>query len=217
MRLTGATEDDLKIQIIKQFIIPFDTGIVVIRHWRTHNYIRSDRYKPTIYKSEKASLTIDSTGIYNVSGEGGTPLVDQMATVGSHVGCTGEGNKGKQSTGEQREGKSAITVPADHIPYSEIIDLFNTLCISFPKVTRLSDSRKKAIKARYNHYSLDDFKRLFEIAESSVFLKGKNDRNWTANFDWLIKDANMAKVLDGNYDNKASSKTSSEKDYDEPF
>ena len=115
MRLTGATEDDLKIQIIKQFIIPFDTGIVVIRHWRTHNYIRSDRYKPTIYKSEKASLTIDSTGIYNVSGEGGTPLVDQMATVGSHVGCTGEGNKGKQSTGEQREGKSAITVPADHI------------------------------------------------------------------------------------------------------
>ena len=62
--------------------------------------------------------------------------------------------------------------------------------------------RKKTIKARLNTYSLDDFKLLFEKSEESEFLKGKNDRNWSATFDWLIKDANIAKVLDGNYDNK---------------
>ena len=51
-------------------------------------------------------------------------------------------------------------------------------------------------------YTLDDFKEAFNKAESSDFLKGSNNRNWSANFDWLIKDANMAKVLDGNYDNR---------------
>jgi len=66
--------------------------------------------------------------------------------------------------------------------------------------------RKKTIKARLNTYSLDDFKNLFEKAEASDFLKGKNDRSWIATFDWLIKDANIAKVLDGNYDNKQTIK-----------
>ena len=66
----------------------------------------------------------------------------------------------------------------------------------------MSDSRKKAIKARLNTYSLEDFKTVFENAEASSFLKGSNDRNWTATFDWLIKDSNMAKVLEGNYADK---------------
>ena len=49
-------------------------------------------------------------------------------------------------------------------------------------------------------YTLDDFRTLFEKAEASDFLKGGNKRNWSATFDWLISDTNMAKVLDGNYD-----------------
>lgn len=95
----------------------------------------------------------------------------------------------------------------DKINYQLIADLYNSTCVSFPRVTALSDARKKAIKARLNVYSIDDFKRLFEKAEASNFLKGQNDRNWTANFDWLIKDGNMAKVLDGNYDNKDKQKS----------
>ena len=51
-------------------------------------------------------------------------------------------------------------------------------------------------------YTLEHFQTVFTKAEASSFLKGQNDRNWNANFDWLIKDANMAKVLDGNYDEK---------------
>lgn len=90
----------------------------------------------------------------------------------------------------------------EKINYQQIADLFNSLCPSFPSIKSLSDARKKAIKARLNTYSLDDFRTLFEKAEASSFLKGANDRNWTASFDWLIKDANMAKVLDGNYDSR---------------
>lgn len=90
----------------------------------------------------------------------------------------------------------------ERIDYQQIADLFNSLCPSFPSIKALSDARKKAIKARLKTYSIDDFKSLFLKAESSSFLKGSNDRNWSANFDWLIKDANMAKVLDGDYDNR---------------
>lgn len=83
--------------------------------------------------------------------------------------------------------------------YKSLVDLYHTICKSFPSVRSLSDARKKAIKARLNTYSVDDFKTVFENAEASSFLKGKNDRNWQANFDWLIKDANFVKVLEGNY------------------
>ena len=90
------------------------------------------------------------------------------------------------------------------INYQKIVDLYNETCVSFPAVRSLSDARKKAIRARFNSgYSVNDFQNLFKKAEASSFLKGGNDRNWSANFDWMIKDSNMAKVLDGNYDDKS--------------
>lgn len=98
----------------------------------------------------------------------------------------------KEKEKERREEKS---------DYKKLVAMYNETCVSFPKVTKISESRKKAIKARLNTYSLEDFKKLFEEAEASDFLKGKNARNWQASFDWLIKDANMAKVLDGNFKN----------------
>ena len=66
----------------------------------------------------------------------------------------------------------------------------------------LSDARRKAIKARLNSYTVDDLNEAFMKAEASDFLKGKNDRNWMANFDWILKDANLAKILDDKYDNR---------------
>lgn len=90
--------------------------------------------------------------------------------------------------------------------------MYNNICVSFPRLTKLSDARKKAIKARLQQYSLEDFKKLFDMAESSSFLKGQNDRNWLASFDWLLKDANMAKVLDGNYTSGNMLQYKSEKD-----
>ena len=97
------------------------------------------------------------------------------------------------------------------IDCQQIADLYNSICTSFPSIRTLSDSRRKAIKARLNTYSLEDFKTVFENAEASSFLKGSNDRNWTATFDWLIKDSNMAKVLEGNYADKGKPKGRKEK------
>lgn len=86
-------------------------------------------------------------------------------------------------------------------PYQQIADLYNDTCVSFPRLKTLSDARKKALKARYKTYSIESFKEVFEKVEASDFLKGKNNRDWVATFDWIIKDSNMAKILDGNYDN----------------
>ena len=90
----------------------------------------------------------------------------------------------------------------EKIDYKAVTDLYNSKCVSFPTVKTLSEQRKKAIRARLKSYTKEDFQILFEKAEASDFLKGSNSSNWSATFDWLIKDANMAKVLDGNYDNK---------------
>ncbi|MDE7245738.1 MAG: hypothetical protein K2O18_17435 [Oscillospiraceae bacterium] len=82
----------------------------------------------------------------------------------------------------------------------EIAELYNEICVSFPRLRSLSEARKKAIKARLaNGYTIESFRELFQKAEASSFLKGQNDRNWQATFDWLVKDSNMAKVIDGNY------------------
>jgi predicted phage replisome organizer len=90
----------------------------------------------------------------------------------------------------------------EKISCQQIVDLFHSICTSYPKIRSLSSARKKAINARLKSYSLEDFKTVFENAENSTFLKGSNDRNWSANFDWLIADKNMAKVLEGNYADK---------------
>jgi hypothetical protein len=88
----------------------------------------------------------------------------------------------------------------------EIVDLYHSVCISFPRIRAVSSKREKDIKARLETYSIEDFKALFEKAEASSFLKGKNDRSWRATFDWLINETNMVKVLEDNYIDKTKRK-----------
>lgn len=66
-RMIGASDDDLKLLIAKNFIIPFESGIVVIKHWKIHNYIQSDRYKETVYKEEKSMLEVKKNKAYTVA------------------------------------------------------------------------------------------------------------------------------------------------------
>ena len=65
-RITGASDDDIKLLIAKRFIIPFETGIIVIKHWKLHNYIRKDRIKETVYQAEKALITEKANGSYTL-------------------------------------------------------------------------------------------------------------------------------------------------------
>lgn len=66
MKFVGATNDDMNILILRKFIIPFDNGVVVIKHWRIHNYIRKDTYNETSYKEQKAMLELDENKAYRM-------------------------------------------------------------------------------------------------------------------------------------------------------
>ena len=81
--------------------------------------------------------------------------------------------------------------------------MYHLLCPSFPTIKSIDGSRRKAVAARWRvNPSLDTFRELFITAEESSFLKGDNDRNWSADFDWMMKQGNFTKILERRYDDK---------------
>lgn len=77
-KIIGASEDDLKLLILKKFVIDFDDGIIVIKHWRINNYLRTDRYRETVYLEEKAMLEVNANGSYSVKKDVGIPGGNQV-------------------------------------------------------------------------------------------------------------------------------------------
>ncbi len=71
-----ASQDDLQVLLAKRFIVLFESGVIVIKHWRMHNYIRQDRYKPTAYLRERARLTLKANGAYSEKDPGNGALPD---------------------------------------------------------------------------------------------------------------------------------------------
>jgi hypothetical protein len=122
MRMTGATDGDMRQLFENKFVIPFDNGIVVIKHWRINNYIRSDRYHETNYKKEKESLGIDENGAYTQNGKFGIPGGSQVV--------------GSRET-EVRLGNSKDT---------NMSDFFEKIWSMYPKKEgkgKISDTKKK--------------------------------------------------------------------------
>ena len=78
MRQAGASTDDLNLLLAKRFILDFDSGVIVIKHWRIHNYIQKDRYKESKYMEEKATLMIDQNGAY-------TECIQDVSTLDTQV------------------------------------------------------------------------------------------------------------------------------------
>lgn len=76
LKLIGAKEDDLKVLIAKQYVIPFESGVIVIKHWRINNYLRNDRYNETKFKIEKQKLYLDENLVYQMS-TSGIPSIDK--------------------------------------------------------------------------------------------------------------------------------------------
>lgn len=104
---------------------------------------------------------------------------------------------------ESRQNIDDYTPPKpERTDYQGVLDAYHECCPSFPTVIKLTETRKRAIKARLKDYGLDEIKRAFSLAGQSDFLKGSS--GWQASFDWLMKPANMTKVLEGNYTNRAS-------------
>lgn len=119
MRQVGACTDDLNLLLLKRFILSFESGVIVIKHWRIHNYIRNDRYKETKYIEEKSTLTLDEKGAYTEMDTVGIPLVDKMDT---------QVRLGEVKLGKDRLGEVITTTTTEAAPtLSEVYIYFRDL------------------------------------------------------------------------------------------
>ena len=191
----------MALQTFQQFgMVEIVDGVITIPNWNKHQTLDSYEAKKERDRLYQAQRRANQRALVAQSSDTSS---DGRTTQSSYV-VVSEEDKDKEREKEldnKKESKSC----------QQSVDLYHSMCKSFRSVRSLSDASKKLFKARLNTYTLDDFRTVFENAEASSFLKGSNDRNWTATFDWLIKDANMAKVLEGNYADKGKRYTRTEK------
>ena len=180
----------LALNAFEQFkMIEIVEGIITIPNWNKHQTLDAyerKKERDRLYQEErraKQRALIEKSS-------------DKSSERTSDVAVSDIDKEENKDINKERD------IRGNRVDYQQIADMYNATCVSFPRLTRLSEKRKRAIKARLRKYSIDDIQRVFEIAEESDFLKGENNRNWSATFDWMMNDTNMAKILDGNYKNK---------------
>ena len=98
MRQCGASQDDMAVLLQKRYVLAFESGVIVIKHWRMNNYLQNDRKKNTTYLEELETLTIDGKGAY-------TELDKGMYTECIQIGYTGKDSIGKDSIEKSKRKK----------------------------------------------------------------------------------------------------------------
>lgn len=137
MRFIGASQDDLKVLAMKGFIIPFESGIVVIKHWRIHNYIRKDMYHETKYKAEKSMLEVDENNEYVLPVTGSLQVRNEVVTNPS-TQIRLDKNKNRLDLDKNREDKNRV----DKNIVQEDDERFEEFWKEYPRKTKKKDARK---------------------------------------------------------------------------
>ncbi|MGT9658519.1 DNA replication protein, partial [Enterococcus faecalis] len=129
-RMVGCGDDDLKLLMAKRFILVFDSGVIVIKHWKIHNYIRNDRYKPTLYQEEKAELAEKNSKAYTFK----TEVIESE----NHLGIPDDNRMGYQMDTQVRLGKDRLVKDKKKNsvePSSTMHELFEKVWKTYPKKT----------------------------------------------------------------------------------
>ena len=205
MRQCGASQDDMSILLQKRYVLGFESGVIVIKHWRINNYLRNDRTHPTTYIEEKDTLTLDEKGAYTEKNKVGIPTDNQLST-----NCQASGIPSIDKN-RLEENSIDLTIINDSLsdsksdPKKKIIEMWNELSVyGIPPVKRISEGSKRmtCLRSRMKQFTLYDFAEAIEQIKQSSFLQGKNKQGWMITFDWFILPSNFSKVLEGNYNDK---------------
>lgn len=158
-RVIGASDDDLKLLIAKRFVLTFDSGVIVIKHWKIHNYIQKDRYKPTVYNEEKRQLSVKENGAYtyvdtNCIHDGYTLETQDRLEIGKSKGSL---NNILSSAEDDKKKERKETT-------KKVIEYLNE---KTGKHYKPVDSNLKIINARLDEgYTYEDFVKVIDVKYS---------------------------------------------------
>lgn len=213
MKITGASEDDLRLLIAKRFVLTFEDGVIVIKHWRMHNTLSRDRYAETSYTDEKKMLLLKDNGSYSLTG--GNPIDDTRLIERSGRQTQQRRNKDATKTHSDKgldidkdidkEKDNKLIVSKDTICQTDVrrvIEEWNKLQevgINPIRDIKPSSKRCQLLKGRIREYGIDEVLNAINNVRKSDFLRGENNRGWMITFDWFVKPNNFLKTLEGNY------------------
>lgn len=167
-------------------------GVLLTGHYSKNSYDRT-----TFYAIDESRLSIHQT-VKSISPNGEMDLPDN----GNDISPNGEIIKEQNNTQIEEESNKTKISKAQ-----QVVDRYNAICTSLPKVVRLTDKRRRAVRLIYGKgYTPEQLDEAFRKAQASSFCTGLNDRHWKADFDWLLNESNLVKVLEGKYDNPAAAK-----------
>lgn len=215
MKITGASEDDLRLLIAKRFVLTFEDGVIVIKHWRMHNTLSRDRYAETSYTDEKKMLLLKDNGSYSLTG--GNPIDDTRLIERSGRQTQQRRNKDATKTlsdidkgldielDKDKEKDNNLIVSKDTIRQTDVrrvIEEWNKLQdVGIAPIRDIKPASKRCqmLKGRIREYGMNDLLKAMDNIRNSDFLRGENKNGWMITFDWFVKPNNFLKVLEGNY------------------
>lgn len=217
MKIIGASEDDLRLLIAKRFVLTFEDGVIVIKHWRMHNTLSRDRYAETSYTDEKKMLLLKDNGSYSLTG--GNPIDDTRLIERSGRQTQQRRNKDATKTlsdidkgldidielDRDKEKDNNLIVSKDTIRQTDVrrvIEEWNKLQnVGIAPIRDIKPASKRCqlLKGRIREYGMDDLLKAMDNIRHSDFLRGENKNGWMITFDWFVKPNNFLKVLEGNY------------------
>lgn len=158
-----------------------DKGVLL-----TANYARDSHDRTLFYALDESKLPISPFG--GDLSPNGEMINEQLKT---HI----------------REEEDKANKPEISNKPQQLADRYNAICTNLPRVVRLTDKRRRAVRLIYGKgYTPEQLDEAFRKAQASSFCTGQNDRHWKADFDWLLNESNLVKVLEGKYDNPAAAK-----------
>lgn len=176
-RMIGCGDDELKMLVAKKFIIPFESGVCVIKHWRIHNYIQKDRYKETVYKDEKSHLMLKENNAYRYVDTECIQDVSKLETqvrlgkerIGKDSLELGESSLEEDSIRKEKK-KSEFDLLIEN--YTDDLDLRNTIYefIKMRKAIKAAMTSKalKLMLSKLDKLSSGDIDKKFKILEQSI-------------------------------------------------
>lgn len=217
MRMVGATKEDVKILVSRKFLILFDSGVVLVKHWKINNYIQKDRYHPTKYRAEKEQVEVKENGAYRKKDGVYTEYLDTEIRLGKNS----KDNVGTSiypvrsiSTLPKKEKSNSSNSSIESV-YTEdtytrqqeesmkkVKEAWNLTGGRPVREFKLDSRRGENMIQRIETVGLDVLLETIAKVKNIPFFLGENKRKWVITLDWFLDPDNFQKILEGQFDER---------------